>query len=64
VKVTLLDEDNQPIPGFHESNNLHGDFLRVEVTWPHGRTLADLVDRRVKLNSHGRLAKLYSFWFE
>lgn len=64
VKVTLLDEDNQPILGFDESNNLHGDFLRVEVTWPHGRTLADLVDRRVKLKFHGRLAKLYSFWFE
>ena len=64
VKVALLDEGNLPIPGYEESNNLHGDFLRADVTWPDGRTLADLVGRKVKLKLHGRLAKLYSFWFE
>lgn len=64
VKATLLDEHNQPIPGFEESNNLHGDFLRTEVTWPNGRTLAELAGRKVKLKLHGRLAKLYSYWFE
>ena len=64
VKVTVLDEDNQPIPGFEESNNLHGDFLRAEVTWPGGQTLAKLTGRKVKLKIHGRLAKLYSYWFE
>lgn len=64
VKVSLLGEDNEPISGFEESHNLHGDFLRAHVTWPDGRTLADLVGRKVKLKLHGRLAKLYSFWFE
>lgn len=64
IKVTLLDEQDKPIPGFEESNNLHGDFLRTEVTWPHDRTLADLAGRKVKLRIHGRLAKLYSYWFE
>ena len=64
IKVTLLDEQDKPIPGFGESNNLHGDFLRTEVTWPHDRTLADLAGRKVKLRIHGRLAKLYSYWFE
>ena len=64
IKVTLLDEDDQPIPGYEESDNLHGDFLRTEVTWPGSRTLADLTGRKVKLRIHGRLAKLYSYWFE
>ena len=63
VKVTLLDENNQPLPGFEQSNNLHGDFLRAEVTWP-GKTLEMLVGQPVKLKIHGRLAKLYSYWFE
>ena len=63
VKVTLLDENNQPLPGFEQSNNLHGDFLRAEVTWP-GKTLEMLVGQQVKLKIHGRLAKLYSYWFE
>lgn len=63
VKVTLLDENNQPIPGFGESDNLHGDFLRTEVTWS-DKTLQELVGRKVKLKIHGRLAKLYSYWFE
>ncbi|MDP7018062.1 MAG: PKD domain-containing protein [Pirellulaceae bacterium] len=64
VKVTVLDENNQPLPGFEQSNNLHGDFLRAEVTWPGGQTLAKLTGRKVKLKIHGRLAKLYSYWFE
>jgi len=63
VKVTLLDENNQAIPGFEKSRNLHGDFLRTEVTWQ-GKSLAELVGRKVKLKFHGRLEKLYSFWFE
>ena len=64
VKVTVLDEDNQPIPGFEQSNNLHGDFLRTEVTWSSGQTLSKLTGRKIKLRIHGRLAKLYSYWFE
>ncbi len=63
VWVTLLDENGSPIAGFENSNNLHGDFLRAEVTWP-DHTLAKLADREVKLKIHGRLAKLYSYWFE
>lgn len=63
VRVTLLDEADQPMTGFEQSNNLHGDFLRTEVTWP-GHTLAELVSKKAKLRIHGRLAKLYSFWFE
>lgn len=63
VLVSLLDESGSPIPGFENSNNLHGDFLRAEVTWP-GHTLGELAGRTVKLKIHGRLAKLYSFWFE
>lgn len=63
VKVTLLDESNQPIEGFRSSRNLHGDFLRVEVTWS-GKDLSELVGQKVKLKIHGRLAKLYSYWFE
>ena len=64
VRVTVLDENNGPVRGFEESNNLHGDFLRTEVTWPSGQTLAKLTGRKVKLKIHGRLAKLYSYWFE
>lgn len=63
VKVTLLDESDQPIPGFEESANIHGDFLRTEVTFP-GHTLAEIAGKTVKLKIHGRLAKVYSFWFE
>lgn len=63
VRVTLLDEADQPIPGYEQSDNLHGDFLRAEVTWP-DHTLTELVGRKVKLRIHGRLAKLYSYWFE
>jgi len=64
VHVTIQTPDGAPVPGFEKSNNLHGDFLRAEVTWPHGRTLAELVGRRVQLQIQGRLARVYSFWFE
>lgn len=63
VQVTLLDEKGGPIPGFENSENLHGDFPRAEVAWA-GHTLSELTGRQVKLRIHGRLAKLYSFWFE
>ena len=64
VRVTVLSPDGKPIPGFQNSRNLHGDYLRGEVTWPGEHTLAELVGRQVQLKFHGRLAKLYSFWFE
>ncbi len=64
VRVTIQTPDGAPVPGFENSNNLHGDFLRGEVTWPRGRTLAELVGRRIQLRIRGRLARVYSFWFE
>lgn len=63
VQVSLLDENGSPIPGFENSENLHGDFLRAEVKWP-GHTLAEISGRKAKLKIHGRLAKVYSFWLE
>ena len=64
VRVTVQNLDGTPIPGFENSRNLHGDFLRSEVTWSRGHSLAELVGRRVQLKIHGRLARIYSYWFE
>ena len=63
VRITVLDEQGKPIGGFEKSNTLHGDFLRTEVTWPE-KTLAELVGKNVRLRIDGKLAKLYSYWFE
>ena len=63
VRVTLQNVDGKPIPGFESSHNLHGDFLRAEVSWP-GHALAELVGQTVRIRFRGRLAKLYSFWIE
>ena len=63
VTVCVLDVDGKPIGGFEKSKTLHGDFLRAEVTWP-GKTLAELTGKKVRLRIDGKLAKLYSYWFE
>jgi hypothetical protein len=64
VTVTILEMQGNPIPEFERSNNMHGDFLRGEVTWPGERTLTELVGRRVQLRIRGRWEKVYSYWFE
>ncbi|RRB04720.1 hypothetical protein [Larkinella rosea] len=61
VKVAILDENGQVVPGFEESEPLVGDTIDGPITWKNGKTVKELGDRKVRLKFVVRDADLYSF---
>ncbi len=62
VRLELLDEQGQPIPGFtrDQANPITGDQLRATVTWGARAGVGELRGRRVKLRVFLQDAHLYS----
>ncbi len=65
VRVGLMDEDDQPIPGFalHDCDPISGDYIAKTVTWGGKSDLSALAGRTVKLVFSLENAKLYAFQF-
>ncbi|MBT3379781.1 MAG: hypothetical protein HN742_17505 [Lentisphaerae bacterium] len=65
LEVAVLDEDEQPIPGFsfQEAVPIRGNSVSAPVKWTAQGSLADLIGRRVHLRIVGADAKLYAFRF-
>ncbi|MFC5412053.1 hypothetical protein ACFPMF_22200 [Larkinella bovis] len=61
VKVAILEENGQVIPGLEESVPLVGDKIDGPITWKSGKTVSELGDRKVRLKLIVRDADLYSF---
>ena len=65
LKVELLDDSNDPIPGYSEqdADRLSGDDVRKTVTWNGQSDLSALAGKTVRLKFIGRSVKLYAFQF-
>jgi len=65
VRVEILDEDAQPLPGFSlaEADMIHGNHLRKVVTWGGSEDVSALRGRPIRLHFVMRAAKLYAFQF-
>ena len=65
LKVELLDDSNDPIPGYSEqdADRLSGDDVRKTVTWNGQSDLSALAGKTVRLKFIGKSVKLYAFQF-
>ena len=65
VRVALLDQEGEPIPGYtlEESQVLDGNSVRRLVTWRKGSDLSALSGQPVRLHWKLRDVKLYAFQF-
>lgn len=63
VKVVLLDEKGKEIDGYGESNAavMTGDRIDAAVTWPGGKTLRDVSNKKVRIKFLVKDADVYSF---
>jgi len=63
LKIAVLDEAGQELPGFGEKDaeELAGDIIDRPVTWKGGKSVADLAGKSVRLKFILRDADLYSF---
>ena len=63
VKVVLLDEESNEIPGFGEADAVEmvGDKIDGEVLWEGGKTIQDLGDTKVRIRFIAQDADIYSF---
>ena len=66
VKVSIVDEEGDPIGGFGEDEcrSVVEDSTRSPLHWGRRESLAGLKDRYIRLAFHLRNAKLFSFWIE
>lgn len=65
VKVALLDQAGDPIPGFtlEEAEEMYGNSIEQTVTWEHGSDVSHLAGTPVRLLFRMRDADLYSLRF-
>ena len=65
LKVEILDQRGQPIPGFGEedADRLDSNDVHRLVTWKGKEDLASLFGRSVRLRFRGQSVKLYAFQF-
>ena len=65
AKIEILDEKNQPIPGFtmREADKVSGNSVAKTVSWTGKSSVAQLKGRPIKLRFVMRDAKLYAFQF-
>jgi hypothetical protein len=63
AQVELLDEQDQPIPGYTRQDcvPLKEDNVEARIVWQERNSLAELKDRPVKLKFYLRNARLYSY---
>ena len=63
LRVALLDEAGQPIPGFGlaDCNVIHGDQIAQEVTWRKGSDITALTAKPLRLAIELTKGSLYSF---
>jgi hypothetical protein len=63
VKVVLLDEDGNALPGFseEEAEEINGDQIDGKVRWKSNKTISDLANRKVRIQFILKDANLYSF---
>jgi hypothetical protein len=66
LRVEILDENNQPIPGYTASDcrSLQSDELRYKVRWKGKSGLLALAGKPIKLRFHLRDGDLYAFQFK
>jgi hypothetical protein len=62
VRVSLLDVQGEPIPGY--TTTVTGNAVRTPVEWPGGKRLGDLSGRPVRFKIELERASLYAFWVE
>ena len=66
IKVEVLDEGMQPVPGFAFSNTkpITSDRVRVKCSWDEGKNISALAEKPVCLKFHLTKARLFAFWCE
>ena len=65
IRVELLDEDGNLLPGFHKecSDVIAGDEISKTVTWRSGYSLSRYAGTPVRLRFHMKDADIYSYKF-
>ena len=66
LRVEVLDEAGEPIPGYSadQCQAVQGDAVDALVKWQQKESLQELAGRPVRLRFHLKRAKLYSFWVD
>ena len=64
VRVQLLDEQGNPLPGYHASDcqPISGDHLAEQVTWTGGSSLEALAGKNVHIEFVMQKSRLYGFY--
>lgn len=64
LKVAVLDNDGNPIPGYEQEQAVpvQGDQLDATITWSSGKKLDGLTGQPVRLRFQITNADLYSYW--
>ena len=65
VNFEILNEAQQPLPGFAEGDALpvNGNLVRMPVRWKAGNDVSSLCGQTIRLRFHLRDCKLYAFQF-
>ena len=65
LKVEILDDSGNPVPGFTiaEATAISGDHLAVMVNWKNGTGPGKLAGKKIKLRFHLKAGDLYAYWF-
>ena len=65
LNVEILDQEEQPFPGFNEetADRLHGNDVHQRVTWNGQDDCTSLFGRSIRLRFVGQSVKLYAFQF-
>ena len=65
IRVELLDEAEQPIPGYAlaEAEPIDRNPIAARVQWTSGKEVGSLQGRTIRLRFHMRSCKLYAFQF-
>ena len=64
VRLELLDEESQPLPGFELSRcvPIKGDSLSHSVRWEGEPNLSEILDRPIRWRLQATRAKVYAVW--
>jgi len=64
LRVSILDEKGNPIPGYEGENclKMSADSTKYRIAWEKHATLAELSDTVVRLQFDGADGALYAFW--
>lgn len=66
IQVEILDQNNQPVPGFtlEDSVPTFGDTIERKVFWKDGKTLSSLQGKTIRIRFVLKDADLFSFQFK